>query len=138
MRSMGSLSIGEVAKRAGLRTSAVRYYESIGLLPAPERKSGQRRFDTSVLHRLELIRVAQGMGFTLKEIKTLFSEYPPHTRVSTRWKTLTASKIPEIDGLIARAQKQKGWLQLLAHCECTDLDTCAGTVRQARTSLGQL
>ena len=77
------------------------------------------------------------MGFTLKEIKALFSGFPRHTPASERWQTLTATKIPEVDELIARAQQKKGWLELLAHCECADLDACAGTVSQARIALSR-
>ena len=123
MASSVSLTIGQVAKQAGLRTSALRYYESIGLLQPAERKSGQRIFSTSVLRRLELIRAAQAMGFTLQEIQSLFDGFPSHTSASARWKVLTDAKLQEVDELIARAQQMKGWLELLAHCECPDLDT---------------
>ena len=62
-------TIGEIASRAGVAASAIRYYESIGLLPEPERESGQRRYDESVLGRLGFIGVAQAAGFKLPEIK---------------------------------------------------------------------
>ena len=122
MRRGASLSIGEVARQSGLRPSTIRYYESIGLVPEPERRSGQRRFEVSVLGRLALIRAAQGAGFTLNELRTLFDGFPKHTTASARWRTLTAVKLPEIQELIDRAQKMKGWLELLAHCECSDLE----------------
>jgi DNA-binding transcriptional MerR regulator len=53
------LSIGEAARRSGLSASAIRFYESKGLLPRPDRRSGQRRFDTADLLRLKLIKVAR-------------------------------------------------------------------------------
>ena len=51
------VSIGEVAQRAGIQTSAIRYYESEGLLPAPERLNGRRKYDATVLQRLALIQL---------------------------------------------------------------------------------
>ncbi len=65
------LTIGEVARRAGVRTSALRYYEEVGVLPPPERKSGQRRYDETVLARLAVVRLAQELGFTVAEIRAL-------------------------------------------------------------------
>src|SRR5215207_4635052 len=65
------LTIGDVAHRAGLATSSIRYYESIGLLPEPDRLHGQRRYRTDVLGRLAFIGVAQSAGFKLDEIKAL-------------------------------------------------------------------
>src|SRR5919199_933661 len=65
------MRIGEVAERAGVRVSLIRYYEEIGLLPEPARVSGQRRYDETVLRRLAVIDVAQRAGLTLDEIKDL-------------------------------------------------------------------
>jgi len=66
------LSIGEVARQAGIRASAIRYYEQAGLLPAPRRRGGQRRYEPDVVDRLALIAFAQQAGFTISEIRTLF------------------------------------------------------------------
>jgi MerR family redox-sensitive transcriptional activator SoxR len=82
---MGGMSLGEVAQRARVRPSALRYYEGVGLLPPPERENGRRRYDGEVLRevldRLAVVRVAQQAGFTISEIRTLldgFSEdFPP-------------------------------------------------------------
>ena len=63
----GTYSIGEVARRVGLSTSALRYYESVGLLPTPERSSGRRVYDQDALDRLAMIDVAQRAGFTLRD-----------------------------------------------------------------------
>ncbi|MFN8563711.1 MAG: MerR family transcriptional regulator [Anaerolineae bacterium] len=65
------MTISEVARRVGVRTSTLRYYESIGLLPAPKRVSGRRRYDSAVLQRLEIIRTAQQAGFTLAELASV-------------------------------------------------------------------
>ena len=66
------LSISEVARVFGLRTSAIRYYEQIGILPAPMRKSGQRRYEKTILFRLAVVQRARESGFTLEEIRELF------------------------------------------------------------------
>src|SRR5713101_515049 len=63
------MTIGEVAAHAGVNTSHIRYYEEVGVLPAAERVSGQRRYDEDVLHRLAIIDVAQRVGLTLDEIR---------------------------------------------------------------------
>ena len=64
-----TLTIGEVAARAGRNTSHIRYYERVGVLPQPERTAGRRRYGEDVLHRLAIIDVAQRAGFTLEEIR---------------------------------------------------------------------
>jgi DNA-binding transcriptional MerR regulator len=65
------LSIGEVAARAGMTPSRIRYYEQRGLLPMPERTAGQRRYTADVFRRLSIIDAAQRVGFTLDEIQDL-------------------------------------------------------------------
>ena len=65
------LTIGQVAERAGLNTSHIRFYERVGVLPEPERVAGQRRYRDEMLHRLSIIDVAQRAGLTLEEIAPL-------------------------------------------------------------------
>ena len=69
---MPQMTISQAAKRLGLRSSAVRYYEEIGILPAAHRLNGQRRYDEKVLYRLAVIQHAQRAGFSLTEIRQLF------------------------------------------------------------------
>jgi MerR family redox-sensitive transcriptional activator SoxR len=76
------LSIGEVARQVGIRASAIRYYEQAGLLPAPRRRSGQRRYDPDIIDRLALIEFAQQAGFTIGEIRTLFEGFEQETPMS--------------------------------------------------------
>jgi DNA-binding transcriptional MerR regulator len=59
------MTIGQVAKRSGLRASAIRYYERVGLLPKPARSGGQRRYDSRILDRLAVLERAKNCGFTL-------------------------------------------------------------------------
>jgi MerR family redox-sensitive transcriptional activator SoxR len=119
-----NLSIGEVALRAGLNPSAIRYYERIGLLPDAERVSGQRRYDDSVLGRLAVIEFAQRAGFTLAETRTLLSGFSAKVPPSARWRSLAQRKLPEVEALIARANGMKRLLEEGLECECLSLDEC--------------
>ena len=71
---MTELTISEVARQAGIRASAIRYYESVGLLPLPKRVSGQRRYHAEILRRLAFIQAAQAVGFSVAEMQMLFHE----------------------------------------------------------------
>ena len=92
------LTIGEVARRAGVATSVIRYYESIGLLPEPVRLHGQRRYDTDVLGRLAFIGVAQSAGFKLGEIKDLVGGIDDGDGMAAHMRSLSARKLDEVDG----------------------------------------
>jgi MerR family redox-sensitive transcriptional activator SoxR len=113
------LTIGEVAKKAGLRASAIRFYEKKGLLPKPMRSGGQRRYDPSVLGRLAVLRRATECGFTLEEALEFFNDCG---RPSERWQRVARKKIVELDALVERAQAMREMLE--RHCECADLDEC--------------
>jgi MerR family redox-sensitive transcriptional activator SoxR len=116
------LTIGEVAGRAGMRTSRIRYYESRGVLPEPKRLSGKRRYSPDVLRRLAIIDAAQHVGFTLDEIRELLGsdDRPAHERL----RRLAQLKLPEIDGLIERATAVRGLLEMCSACDCESLDVC--------------
>src|SRR6266581_1760776 len=101
---MEELTIGEVAKRAGIRASAIRYYESVEVLPAPSRINGRRRYDSRVLERLAVIQIAQQAGFTVAEIRTLFNGFAAETPASARWEALAQQKLVEVDAVMRRAQ----------------------------------
>ena len=117
------MRIGEVAQRAGVRVSLIRYYEEIGLLPEAPRVSGQRRYDESVLRRLAVIDVAQRAGLSLQEIGELVEH--GNDPMSERLRELAARRIPEIDALIERAQRVRAWLQDASSCGCERIDDCA-------------
>jgi MerR family transcriptional regulator, redox-sensitive transcriptional activator SoxR len=123
------MSIGEVAQKAGVRSSTLRYYESIGLLPTPERENGRRRYDGEVLRevldRLAVVRVAQQAGFTISEIRMLLDGFSEDTPPSERWRVLAREKLPEVDALIERALGMKDLLERGLRCECLSLEDCA-------------
>lgn len=119
------LPIGDVAKRAGLRTSTLRYYEEAGLLAPPQRLNGRRRYDPEVLGRLRAIRVAQDAGFTLAEIRTLLGGFEPDTPLSARWRELATRKLEEIDAMIERAQGMRRLLEEGLRCDCLTPEECS-------------
>src|SRR3954471_11998802 len=117
------MRIGEAARRAGVRVSLIRYYEDVGLLPEPERVSGQRRYDESVLRRLAVIDVAQRAGLSLVEIRELVEH--GSDPMNDRLRALAARRLPEIDALIARAERVRSWLQAATACSCETIEECA-------------
>lgn len=121
--SVGSgLSIGEVAQLAGIAASAIRFYERHGLLEAPERVSGRRRYDASVLRRLAMIQVGQDAGFTLAQIRTLLDGLSAEQAPSPEWRALAHDKLVDVDALIVRAKAMKRLLQDGLACECLSLE----------------
>jgi MerR family transcriptional regulator, redox-sensitive transcriptional activator SoxR len=122
---MGALTIGEVAGRAGVATSLIRYYESIGLLPEPERLRGQRRYDGDVLGRLAFIGVAQSAGFKLGEIKQLVGGIDDGGGLSGHIRSLSARKLDEVEALLERTRAMKGWLEVARGCGCATPEECA-------------
>ncbi len=117
------LLIGELATRLGLNPKTIRYYEEIGLLPEPERVSGQRRYDDTVLRRLAVIDVAQRAGLSLDEIRELVEH--GNDPMNERLRELAARRLPEIDALIERAQRVRLWLEAAQECGCRRIDDCA-------------
>jgi MerR family redox-sensitive transcriptional activator SoxR len=122
---MASLTIGEVAARAGVNTSHIRYYERVGVLPRPERVGGQRRYEEGVLDRLAIVDVAQRAGLTLDEVRHLTGPDNRGGPAGDRIRELAERKLPEIDTLIARAQAVKAWLELARTCDCRTVDVCS-------------
>lgn len=121
---MKTLTIGEVAARAGVRTSTLRYYESIGLLPEPTRKSGQRRYEESILQKLAVIRTAQRAGFTLDELSILFHEVMDGPAPDVKWHTLIQHKIEAMNHLLDSVLKTKALLQEIMECDGAELAEC--------------
>ena len=126
---MEDMSIGEVARRAGVSTSALRYYERVGVLPAPRRESGRRRYDGEVLRevqgRLAVVRIAQQAGFTIAEIGELLDGFSEDTPPSERWRILALEKLPKVEALVERALGMKRLLERGLACECLRLEECA-------------
>lgn len=121
---MNSMTIGEVARRTGLRASAIRFYERTGLLPNPLRSSGQRRYDSAILDRIAVLERAKACGLTLTEIATLFNDQGPH---SIKWRRLAEKKIAELDAAMQRIAAMKSLLERT--CNCVTADECGRCIR---------
>lgn len=132
------MSIGELSRRAGISASAVRYYERVGLLPAPARINGRRVYADDALPRLAVILHARHIGFSISEARQLVSGFPPSSP-SVRWKALAAAKLDEMDALIAHAQAMKAMLQVISLCPCESWEQCGDGLMgrlEARTGAG--
>jgi MerR family redox-sensitive transcriptional activator SoxR len=122
---MPQLYISEVARQVGLRPSAIRYYEQIGLLPPAQRMGKQRRYDTTALYRLAIIQRARQLGFTLDEIRQLFFGFANVTRASERWQKLSLRKLAELDNLMDGIKAVRRLLKkMMQNCGCETLDQC--------------
>ncbi len=126
------LSIGEVARRAGIATSAIRYYESEGLIPRVAPRGGRRVYPAGIVERLALIDLAKRAGFTVAEIKRLLAGFARQTPPGERWRSLAAAKLEELDQRIAEARRMKRLLEVVTGCECPTLDDCARALGRAK------
>src|SRR5256884_2623612 len=108
---MRELSIGQVAREAGLSASALRYYEKAGLLPAPPRRSRQRRYTEAVFGRISLIRLALEAGFTIGETRLFLSGFSEQTPPAARWRALALRKLQEVKPPMGRAPRVKPLLE---------------------------
>src|SRR3970040_1049450 len=121
---MDTLNIGELADKGGILTSAIRFYESVGLLPKPPRQSGWRRYDPSILDRLQVIHAAREVGFSLEEIRNLFDGFPKGASPSKRWQKLAKQKLPDLEAIIQRTLALKYLIEAGIECDCDDIALC--------------
>jgi len=119
------LTIGEVARRAGVAASTIRYYESIDLLPKPIREGGHRRYEESVLGKLGFIGVAQSAGFSLEQIKELVDGIDGGESMGTAMRSLSTRKLDEVEELLERTKAMRGWLEVAKECGCMSPAECA-------------
>lgn len=125
---MHDLMIGDVARRAGVRTSAIRYYESIGLLPPPARVNGRRRYAQTTVQMIAIIQLAQQAGFTMAEIHEVFHSFSEETPVSERWRQVAERKLQEVEVMLQQAHAMKQILNTLLACDCVRLEDCVREV----------
>jgi MerR family redox-sensitive transcriptional activator SoxR len=118
------MKIGQLAARAGVNASAIRYYEKLGLLPTPQRSGGQRRYPGDALDRVLLLRFAGEMGFSLGEIKLFLHGLRENAPVGPRWRKLANRKIKEVEENIRRSLLLKSLLENLLRCRCASLPVC--------------
>ena len=119
------LTIGDVAARSGVATSALRFYEDQGLIASERNTSGHRRYPRSVLRRVAFIVFAQKIGLSLEEIRSELEKLP-RNRAPERadWAKLSASWTKRIDDRIAELLRMKSGLAECIGCGCLSLDRC--------------
>jgi len=132
-RVADNLAISDVARVFGLRTSAIRYYEQIGILPSPMRKNGQRRYEKSALFRLAVVQRARETGFTLEELRELFFGFSPGTPPPKRWHQLSQRKIAELRDRMKQLKLMETFLKRVENCCCDALDECGEKILRVRS-----
>jgi DNA-binding transcriptional MerR regulator len=115
------LTIGELAKRTGVATSALRYYEDLGLMPAPIRVSGQRRYPESAVGLVGVILFLRDVGFSLRESKAFLAS---RATAVDGWRQLARRKLAELDEQIARSQAAREAISHALSCPHEDIATC--------------
>ena len=126
-----TFSIGALAKASGYAPSAIRYYESLGLISASRSSGGQRRYDEDALIALKYIAFAQASGFTLSEITNLNRAIKSGDPLFAHWQALAERKLTELDEVIKRAEEMKRLLRYSLDCRCTNVDDCGLLVGRA-------
>jgi MerR family transcriptional regulator, redox-sensitive transcriptional activator SoxR len=134
---MPDLTISKIAKQFGIRASALRYYEQIGVLPATYRRGGQRLYDESAVRRLAIVQRARELGFTIKEMQILFSDFSAGPPISERWHSLCETKLAELEERIGQIHEMQGMLRKMMHCKCAAFDECGAGIleRKCRRAL---
>lgn len=122
--------IGEVADRAGVAASALRYYEREGLIPKADRLGGARVYGDDIFDRLALIDVAKRAGFTVAEIKTLLGGVARNSPPGPRWRKLAERKLAELEQRIAEVERMRRVLEAVTRCECPTLEECSQAIRK--------
>lgn len=118
-------SVGEVAHRAGVATSALRFYEDNGLIHSDRNESGHRRYHADVLRRVSFIRTAQRVGLSLSEISEALASLPKRrTPTAKDWERLAASWRPRLDEQIAVMTRMRNQLDECIGCGCLSLSSC--------------
>lgn len=117
--SQDQLTIGELAQRAGVATSALRYWEQLGLLPPPARVTGQRRYPPSAVDLVGVILLLRDVGFTLNEIKALIA-----SPSGDSWRELHKRRLAELDERITQAQTARTAIAHALACPHEDIFRC--------------
>lgn len=115
------MTIGEVSRRSGVPATTLRYYEQIGLLSAPARVSGQRRYGEAVLARLGVVGLCKSAGFSLEEIALLFADDAPGRPAS---RVLALAKLAQIDAQLETLSRARAVIAWGMRCTCPSIDAC--------------
>jgi len=121
-----------VATRSGVPATTLRYYEEVGLLVAPSRVAGRRRYDPTVFDRLVVINAARRAGLTLREVGRLVEAMTDDGTAGEAWRTVAARKLPEVDSMIAELRAARELLRAVADCQCSSMSDCADLLAGSR------
>jgi MerR family transcriptional regulator, redox-sensitive transcriptional activator SoxR len=118
------LLIGAVARRTGLPTSALRYYEKSGLLPPPARSSKRRIYEPQIVGRIRIILLARKAGFSIEETKMFLSGWPTSITPAERWRALAEKKLIDLELQMQRLAEMRSILKASFRCRCLKLEDC--------------
>lgn len=119
------VTISELARRAGVATSALRYYEQLGLISSERTTGGQRRYARAMLRRVAFVRAAQAVGLSLGEVRVALARLPDErTPTKADWNKVSATWIRRIDQRIAELERLRETLNSCIGCGCLSLRTC--------------
>jgi MerR family transcriptional regulator, redox-sensitive transcriptional activator SoxR len=121
---MKTMLIGQLARKIGVSTSALRYYERVGLIPQPPRSAGRRIYSPQTLGRVRIILLSRDAGLTIAETRAFLRGYPATVRPSERWQALAQRKMSEIDIQMERMRRMKALLESSFRCDCPSLEHC--------------
>ena len=119
--------IGEVAQRAGIATSAIRYYEKEGLILKADHQGNARVYGSDIFDRLALIELAKKAGFTIAETREIVRGISRRTSPGPRLQVMARKKLLEVEERIAEAERMRGVLQKMTRCECPTFEECTRT-----------
>ena len=123
---MKELTIGELAERSGVASSAIRYYEERGLVSSRRTTGNQRRYERPMLRRLAFIRTAQRVGLSLEEIEEALRTLPSNrTPTKADWTRLSRGWRPRLDDRIAQLERLRDTLDSCIGCGCLSLRRCS-------------
>jgi len=124
-RTVELLSIGKLASRTGLSITAIRFYEAEGLVTARRNAGGQRRFTRADIRRLSFIKISQGLGFSLSDIRQVLLNLPDKRTPTKRdWEKLSREFAADIDKRIEALSKLQSTLTSCIGCGCLSLAKC--------------
>ncbi|WP_432081548.1 redox-sensitive transcriptional activator SoxR [Streptomyces sp. WAC 04229] len=131
------LTVGELAERSGVATSALRFYESMGLIHSRRTSGNQRRYPRATLRQVALVRVAQSVGISLREVQETLARLPEgHTPTQNDWEELSRSWRDDLDARIEQLTRLRDRLDDCIGCGCLSLDRCM--VANPKDQLGQV
>ena len=126
------MTIGQVAKAAGLRASAIRYYEDAGLLPPARRAGGRRYYDHRVLERLALLEFGKACGFRLSEVRSLMHGFTDDIPLGKRMRDMAAQKLAELDREEKLIASRRARIERALACRCSDFGECSRRILASR------